>query len=234
MPDTPVDRDPDWAAVAEQWSDRCETAWRERDDARNALNGAYRERAHLVALLAALHPSHIGYTDPEEPGWAVVIIDTPGGQLAWHIAPDDRDLFTYVRPSEPGDTGWDGHTTEQKYERIRHYARRLHARRWSSDQTELDLPWHTLIRKIEPDLFTGEPAPSYQLLHPDECRYLPPGAVCWASHDAMAPSWPQENGRYRIRPETVCTGGDEEPDYETYLAVEPENDEQAEAVSDGA
>lgn len=79
----------------------------------------YRERAHLVALLAALYPSHIGYTDPDEPDWPVVIIETPNGQMSWHIAPDDVDLFTHVRPTDRACRGWDGHTTEEKYDRIR-------------------------------------------------------------------------------------------------------------------
>lgn len=84
-----------------------------------ALNAAYRERAHLVALLAALYPSHIGYTDPAEPGWAVVTIETPAGQLSWHIAPGDLPLFEHVQPTSRISRGWDGHTTDEKYERVR-------------------------------------------------------------------------------------------------------------------
>lgn len=80
---------------------------------------AYRERAHLVALLAALHPSHIGHTDPTAPDWAVVIVEAPGGQLSWHIAPRDMDLFTHVQPTNRICRGWDGHTADEKYERIR-------------------------------------------------------------------------------------------------------------------
>lgn len=82
-------------------------------------DSVYRERSHLVAYLAATYPSHIGYTDPSEPDWAVVIIDTPTGQMSWHVSPDDTDLFALVRPTSTGDLGWDGHTTEEKYERMR-------------------------------------------------------------------------------------------------------------------
>lgn len=82
-------------------------------------DGAYRERAHLVALLASLHPSHIGHTDPAAPDWAVVVVETPAGQLSWHIAPRDMDLFTHVRPTDRVCRGWDGHTTDEKYERVR-------------------------------------------------------------------------------------------------------------------
>ncbi|MGH3628032.1 MAG: hypothetical protein ACRDRL_11415 [Sciscionella sp.] len=83
------------------------------------LNAAYRERAHLVALLTTLFPSHIGYTDPNEREWAVAIVETPAGQLSWHIARDDIYLFAHVPVSLSTDRGWDGHSTEEKYERVR-------------------------------------------------------------------------------------------------------------------
>jgi hypothetical protein len=82
-------------------------------------DGAYRERAHLVALLAALHPSHIGYTDPAAIDWLVVTIETPTGQMSWHIAERDRDLFEHVRLVPAVHNVWDGHTTEEKYARLR-------------------------------------------------------------------------------------------------------------------
>lgn len=76
----------------------------------------YRERAHLVSHLASLYPSTIGYTDPSEPDWAVVSIITEAGQLTWHISPDDMDLFRHV--SWDSTVEWDGHSTEEKYERL--------------------------------------------------------------------------------------------------------------------
>jgi hypothetical protein len=82
-------------------------------------NSVYRDRAHLVALLAAQLPSHIGLTDPDEPDWHVIVIDSPQGQMSWHVAAEDMDLFRHVRRTEPGDAPWDGHSTEEKYERIR-------------------------------------------------------------------------------------------------------------------
>lgn len=80
-------------------------------------DSVYRERANLVAHLATIHPSTIGYHDPAEPEWAVVIVDTPAGQMSWHVAPDDMDLFRHVTRSEINT--WDGHSTEEKYRRLR-------------------------------------------------------------------------------------------------------------------
>lgn len=83
------------------------------------MNDLYRERAHLVALLAAIFPSVISYNDPKEPSWPVIYIDTVEGQLSWHICPDDMDLFKHVRvESDTNKIIWDGHTTEEKYARI--------------------------------------------------------------------------------------------------------------------
>lgn len=80
------------------------------------LDAAYRERAHLVAHLATCYKATIGYTDPDEPDWAVILIDLPAGQVAWHISPEDMELFGHVRRDDDG--VWDGHTTEEKYRRL--------------------------------------------------------------------------------------------------------------------
>lgn len=80
-----------------------------------ALSAAYRERAQLLALLATVYPSHM-QPDPTEPDWPVLYLGLPTGQATWHIAPDDVPLFGHVRRdiTEP----WDGHTTDEKYERV--------------------------------------------------------------------------------------------------------------------
>ncbi|MFJ1865516.1 hypothetical protein ACIOD1_12875 [Streptomyces sp. NPDC088097] len=80
-------------------------------------DGAYRERAQLVAHLASLYPSTIGLTDPDAPDWPVVTINTPTGQMTWHISTIDLDLFEHVERSLG--PVWDGHTTDEKYERLR-------------------------------------------------------------------------------------------------------------------
>lgn len=91
------------------------------------LEDVYRERAHLVALLAGILPSHMEYSDPGAPDWPVVIIEGPYGQLSWHVSPRDLDLFAGVRPTTEGDRPWDGHTTGEKYGRVREMIANLNA-----------------------------------------------------------------------------------------------------------
>lgn len=80
----------------------------------------YRERAHLIAHLATIYLAVIVLgSDPEYPTWPVIYVDTPQGQLSWHLARDDMDLFRHVgiTTAEHGPK-WDGHTTAEKYERL--------------------------------------------------------------------------------------------------------------------
>lgn len=56
-------------------------------------------KAHTLGLQAGFR------FDPKEPEWPVAFIELPTGQVSWHIAP---------HPIE-----WDGHTTEEKYRRIK-------------------------------------------------------------------------------------------------------------------
>lgn len=85
----------------------------------------YRERARLIAYLAAQHPSWLVLDgDPAEPGWYVLYVLAPTGQMSWHISEEDVDLFDHVRRITPDGFhevhgGWDGHTTKEKYERLR-------------------------------------------------------------------------------------------------------------------
>lgn len=81
----------------------------------------YRERAHLIAHLAAIYPATIS-TDPLAPDWPVVTIELATGQACWHIAEHDMDLFAHV----PHATNtWDGHTTAEKYQRLAEATRLL-------------------------------------------------------------------------------------------------------------
>lgn len=93
-------------------------------------DGAYRERAHLVAWLAALHPAVIAPApDVDEDGWQILYLRIGGKQASWHIAPRDADLFDHVGhvPINDRRAQWDGHTTEEKYAHIGQHAARLYA-----------------------------------------------------------------------------------------------------------
>ncbi len=129
---------------AARWKRHADTFAEERDTAVEAFNakvqeaqtagkerdGAYRERAQLLAWLAALHPSTTVITtapDIDEDGWQLLYLVAGGWQMSWHISPRDADLFRHVTAVEPSDARaqWDGHGTEQKYERIHSHVRLL-------------------------------------------------------------------------------------------------------------
>lgn len=82
-----------------------------------ALDEVYAERNAVVlafATMVSLKGWTVGrVTDPNEPDWPVLLIDTPNGQLSWHFkAGDLPDLM----PDYPGE--WDGHDTPEKYRRL--------------------------------------------------------------------------------------------------------------------
>lgn len=84
--------------------------WQER------LDAVYEERDRLVALISSLYPSYIAIDEDSEDGFKnVVYIETPEGQLSWHITDKEVPLFSHLVVK---DNNWDGHTTEEKYERI--------------------------------------------------------------------------------------------------------------------
>lgn len=87
--------------------------------AQAATLSIYRERAHLVAFLTTLYPSVGAYNDPEEPEYCVVYVETPVGQMSWHIHPDDMDLFEGLCIDT--DHMWDGHSTREKYQRLHNF-----------------------------------------------------------------------------------------------------------------
>lgn len=73
------------------------------DEAKN-----YEQRNRCV-YRAIGHASECGYgvgfrIDPDEPEWPVAYIELPTGQVSWHLPQHDAE--------------WDGHTTEQKYQRV--------------------------------------------------------------------------------------------------------------------
>ncbi|MEE4598254.1 hypothetical protein V2J94_41535 [Streptomyces sp. DSM 41524] len=93
-------------------------------------DAAYRERAHLLAWISALHPANAVITpaaDIDEPGWQLLFLLVGGWQMSWHIHPRDAELFAHVEQVEPTDprAQWDGHSTDAKYQRIQEHTRRL-------------------------------------------------------------------------------------------------------------
>jgi hypothetical protein len=67
---------------------------------------------YVLVLEAVAMATQLGYQagfriDPAEPDWPVAYIELPTGQVSWHL------------PAHP--VVWDGHTTPEKYARIRQY-----------------------------------------------------------------------------------------------------------------
>lgn len=60
----------------------------------------------LVLALACGYSAGVRL-DPAQPEWPVVYLDLPTGQVSWHM-PQHASVF-------------DGHTTEQKYQRVRDF-----------------------------------------------------------------------------------------------------------------
>jgi hypothetical protein len=112
-------------AQVEDWE---KTALALRDElakVTESKNSAYSERNALVAILARMYPSELQTTDI--PGWHpdwhnCVYIDTPQGQMSWHYLLRDAPLFAGLPRYEKE---WEGHTTEEKYERLAKLGGRL-------------------------------------------------------------------------------------------------------------
>lgn len=86
-------------------------------------DAAYLERNQCVALIARMALAlgyHAGLKRTNIEGWSedwhgCVYIDLPNGQASWHYHDSHAHLFEGL-PAYEG--SWDGHTTEQKYERL--------------------------------------------------------------------------------------------------------------------
>ena len=103
---------------AEKYNGYHQQACLEIERLREALNGAYIERNRVVALLASVFPSGLKRTsipDWDEEWNGCVYIDLPTGQASWHFHDCEAHLFSHLPPYEKD---WDGHTTEEKYDRV--------------------------------------------------------------------------------------------------------------------
>lgn len=94
-----------------------------------AKNGAYKERDMLLSLLTkALNcvcwlERHPDSDTTWENDWRwIVFITLPTGQASWHIHDSELEWFNHL-PRRVWQAGgdkpsWDGHTTEEKYQRV--------------------------------------------------------------------------------------------------------------------
>jgi hypothetical protein len=94
------------------------------------IDQAYRERNQLVTLLANMAlakgwKAGRRFDRSQEVGWEnVVVIDLPTGQVSWHIGVHDGPVCQFeTLPTYDGE--WDGHTTDEKWERVRAYRTKL-------------------------------------------------------------------------------------------------------------
>lgn len=95
------------------------------------LDAIYSERAELTAFLAAVITVHCSCSavlcrnDPEWPELTVLYVNSPVGQVTWHIVPGDLWMFEHVPTVEPGSIAaaalatWDRHDTPEKRRRVR-------------------------------------------------------------------------------------------------------------------
>lgn len=81
------------------------------------IDAVYAERNRLVAALAHLFANAAWRgLDPSAPDFTIVYIDLPSGQVSWHIPDAEMVAFPPLPLRDP--TGWDGHDTDTKYERL--------------------------------------------------------------------------------------------------------------------
>ncbi|WP_194908089.1 hypothetical protein [Catenulispora rubra] len=78
---------------------------------------------------------------------------------------------------------------------------------------EAELAWHTVRRFTDMHPIDNYKALFYEVTHPEQCHYLPPGAVCWFDHNNRSDQWPAGEGTCRMRPVEHEIGGDEDGPY---------------------
>lgn len=93
------------------------------------LQAVYADRDLILALLVRMCAGGAGWSvgvgpaSDAEPGFSnVIYIKTPEGQLSWHFPDSEADLFDGL-PDFGTEWVWDGHTTEQKHDRMRRVIR---------------------------------------------------------------------------------------------------------------
>lgn len=94
----------------------------ELEELRKSKDAAYWERNQLVSALTKLFPSCLGKHEESDESWDrewmnIVYIQLPTGQVSWHIHDSDLENFSHLRTDL--DEKWDGHSTDEKYNRLR-------------------------------------------------------------------------------------------------------------------
>ena len=99
-------------------------------------NNAYWERNQLVAAISKIFPAHLSKHPEEDEEWDddwrnIVVVYVPMNltmykdsdkqpgdlPMTWHIHDHDMPMFDHLNYKE--DYWWDGHSTEEKYKRLR-------------------------------------------------------------------------------------------------------------------
>ena len=93
-----------------------------KDNIKTGRDLAYWERNQLVAFLSKLYPAWLIEHPTEDVNWEenwrwIVLIELPTGQATWHIHISEIEYFSHLEVSKT--KKWDGHTTMEKYKRIR-------------------------------------------------------------------------------------------------------------------
>lgn len=93
-----------------------EAEWNAAASERNRI---YTERNRVVALAARMAKDRgldvAVALEADAPGWMVVYIELPTGQVSWHFPAADSAYFDGL---PFGARAYDGHTTQKKYERV--------------------------------------------------------------------------------------------------------------------
>lgn len=84
-------------------------------------DGAYSERNKLLTALSKLLTAWLERHPEEDIEWEddwrwIVFINHPSGAMSWHIHDSELGWFDHLR--RQNGNSWDGHTTEEKYERL--------------------------------------------------------------------------------------------------------------------
>ena len=95
----------------------------ENERLRGEKDGAYSERNKLVAALSKLRLSWLERHPDSDTEWEddwrwIVFVNGPGGQMSWHIHDSELGQFNHLIRHTGNVNSWDGHTVEEKYERL--------------------------------------------------------------------------------------------------------------------